>query len=156
MSYVFDNGPLSMLHRNFFRSVFPTLWDNFDQLIAGGEIISVREAMREIEDGPLPDLTTWARANLDFFALPTQEEASFITQIYGVAHFHANIEQQKLLKGGHMADPFVIAKAAVQGRTVVTTEQFKPNAAKIPNICRHFGVPCMTLQEFMEAQGWRF
>src|SRR4051794_33026570 len=100
MSYVFDNGPLSMLFRNFFRSVFPTLWDNFDRLVAEGEIISVREVMREIEDGPLPSLTEWARARSDFFALPTPEEAAFITQIYGVPHFHHNIEQQKLLKGG--------------------------------------------------------
>lgn len=156
MSYVFDNGPFSSLFRNFFRSVFPTLWDNFDQLVAGGEIVSVREALREIEDGPLPTLTEWARSNTHVFALPTPQETTFITRIYRVAHFHQNIEQQKLLKGGRMADPFVIAKAAVLNRTVVTTELFKPHAAKIPNICHHFGVPCMTLQEFMEAQGWRF
>lgn len=156
MSYVFDTGPLSMLFRNFFRSVFPTLWENFDRLIKEEEIISVREVLREIEDGPLPSLTSWARTNSDFFALPTPEEAAFITRIYSVPHFHQNIEQQKLLKGGHMADPFVIAKAQVLERTVVTTELFKPNSAKIPNICRHFVVPCMTLQEFMEEQNWRF
>ena len=124
--------------------MFPTLWDNFDQLVADSEIVSAREVLREIEDGPLPALTEWARAHTDVFALPTPEEAAFITRIYGVAHFHQNIEQQKLLKGGYIADPFVIAKAAIQGRTVVTTELFKPNAAKIPNICRNFAVPCMT------------
>lgn len=70
--------------------------------------------------------------------------------------FQQNIEQQKLLKGGNNADPFVIAKAAVEERTVVTMELFKPNAVKIPNICRHFKVPCLTLQEFMEAEGWEF
>lgn len=156
MSYVFDNGPLSMLHRNFFRSVFPTLWENFEFLVDLGIIISVREVLREIEDGPLPALTVWAAANADFFQLPTPQETAFITQIYRVPHFHQNIEQQKLLKGGHMADPFVIAKAYAQDRTVVTTELFKPNATKIPNICRYFQIPCMTLQEFMEAQGWRF
>jgi len=156
MSYVFDNGPLSMLHRNFFPTVFTTLWQNFDRLIEEGQIVSVREAMREIEDGPLVSLTTWARANAEFFELPTPDEAAFITEIYGVAHFHQNNEQQKLLNGGHNADPFVIAKARVQGRSVVTTELYKANAAKIPNICRHFGVPCMTLKEFMEAEGWQF
>ena len=41
-----------MTGRNFFRSVFPTLWDNFDQLVADSEIVSVREVLREIEDGP--------------------------------------------------------------------------------------------------------
>jgi hypothetical protein len=32
----------------------------------------------------------------------------------------------------------------------------KLNAAKIPNICQHSGVPCMSLEEFMEAKGWEF
>jgi hypothetical protein len=35
-------------------------------------------------------------------------------------------------------------------------EKFKANAAKIPNICRHFGIRCLTLEEFMEAENWRF
>lgn len=156
MSYVFDNGPLSMLFRNYFRTVFPTLWANFDDLIERGEIVSVREVAREISDSSIESLRTWVGENGAVFAMPTPEEAAFITRIYSVAHFQHNIEQQKLLKGGHMADPFVIAKAHVEGRTVVTTELFKPNGTKIPNICRHFGVPCMTIQEFMEAQNWRF
>ena len=44
----------------------------------------------------------------------------------------------------------------VEGRTVVTMESLKPNAARIPNICEHFGVRCMDLEEFMEAEGWKF
>ena len=54
------------------------------------------------------------------------------------------------------ADPFVIARAAITRSTVVTMEQFKDNAAKIPNICRHFNVRCITLEEFMQAEGWTF
>ena len=88
--------------------------------------------------------------------MPTPHEADFIRQIYSVAHFQQNIEAQKLLKGGLVADPFVIAKACVDGTTVVTTEKFKPNASKIPNICRHFGVSCLSVQEFMETENWRF
>jgi len=38
----------------------------------------------------------------------------------------------------------------------VTMELLRPNAAKIPNICQHFGVACMTLEQFMEAEGWKF
>jgi hypothetical protein len=53
-------------------------------------------------------------------------------------------------------DPFVIAKAAVDGRTVVTMEALKPQAAKIPNICQHFNVPCLSLEEFMIKEGWEF
>jgi hypothetical protein len=60
------------------------------------------------------------------------------------------------LKGGRNADGFVIARAAVEGRMVVTLEQSRPNAAKIPNICQQFKVPCFSLEEFMEAEGWEF
>jgi hypothetical protein len=73
-----------------------------------------------------------------------------------VPHFQQNIERQKLLKGGRNADPFVIARAAVAQCPVVSMEQFKDNAAKIPNICRHFGVECLSLEQFMEREGWEF
>ena len=63
---------------------------------------------------------------------------------------------QKLLKGGLNADPFVIARASVENRTVVTMEKLKATAAKIPNICCHFGISCLSLEEFMEAENWRF
>ncbi|MGA3043710.1 MAG: DUF4411 family protein [Bryobacteraceae bacterium] len=76
--------------------------------------------------------------------------------MYAVPHFQQNIEQQKILKGGKNADAFVIAKAGVEHGTVVTMELLKPNAARIPNICEHFSIPCLSLEEFMEEEGWQF
>ncbi|HME23821.1 MAG TPA: DUF4411 family protein [Acetobacteraceae bacterium] len=156
MSYVFDNSPLSVLFKNFYRRTFRSLWERFDDLVANGNIVSTREALREIEDGAPDDLLEWAKRNSKLFATPTAAEGAFVARIYGVRHFQQNIEQQKLLKGGKNADPFVIAKAAVEGRAVVTMEQLKPNATKIPNICQHFGIKCLTLEEFMDEQGWEF
>jgi Domain of unknown function (DUF4411) len=155
MSFIFDTGPFSALHRNFYPSVFTTLWENFDAMVAEGSILSVRECLRELEDD-MDASRQWAAMNAAIFHVPCAAEASFIASIYAVPHFQQNIEQQKLLKGGKLADPFVIAKASVEGKTVVTTEKWKPNSVKIPNICRHFDVPCLSLQEFMETQGWRF
>jgi hypothetical protein len=156
MSYVFDNSPLSVLFKNFYRNTFRTLWENFDALVADGRIVSTREALREIEDGAPENLLAWAKDHTELFAMPAPAEARFVARIYTVTHFQQNIEQQKLLKGGNNADPFVIAKAAIEDRAVVTMEEFKPNAAKIPNICRHFNVRCLSLQEFMEEEGWEF
>ena len=93
--------------------------------------------MREIEDGASEALSEWARTHAALFATPSAAEGKFISRIYQVPHFQQNIEQQKVLKGGKHADAFVIAKAAVDGSTVVTMEQFRPNAVKIPNICPH-------------------
>ena len=156
MSYVFDNSPLSTLFRNFYRSRFPSLWERFDGLVAEGHIVSTREAFREIEDGANESCRDWAAQNHQLFATPTAAEGAFVGRIYAVAHFQQNIEQRKILTGGKNADPFVIAKAAVEERTVVTMELFKPNAAKIPNICRHFNINCLSLEEFMEQEGWQF
>src|SRR4051812_48253970 len=118
MTYVFDNGPLSALFRNFYPSVFPTLWEKFDRLVADGGISSVREVSKEIEDSSLDTLRAWAKDNSHVFAVPTPAETAFITRIYAVSHFQQNIEAQKLLKGGRVADPFVIAKAQVEHKTV--------------------------------------
>jgi Domain of unknown function (DUF4411) len=154
--YAFDNSPLSALFRNYYRKQFPTLWKKFDDMISANTIVSTREVLREIEDSSIGELRDWAAHNPDIFPTPTNVEGQYVAKIFAVASFQANIEQQKLYKGGHNADPFIIAKAATDGLTVVTMEKLKPNAAKIPNICKHFNVPCMTLEEFMEAEGWQF
>ena len=156
MTYVFDNSPLSTLFRNYYRSRFSSLWRRFDDLVVNGDIVSTREVYREIEDGPVESLREWAAQNGELFTIPNAEEGAFVARIFAVQHFQQNIERQKMLKGGRIADPFVIAKAAVTKRTVVTMEQWQPNAVKIPNICDHFGVPCMTLEDFMETEGWEF
>ena len=156
MSYVFDNGPFSSLFRNFYRKTFRTLWENFNVLVADGSILSTREVLREIEDSADQSLRDWSRLNQHLFETPTGVEGLFVAKIYAVPHFQYNIEQQKLLKGGKIADPFVIAKAAVEGRTVVTMEKFKKDGAKIPNVCKRFGIPCLSLEEFMESENWEF
>lgn len=156
MSYVFDNSPLSALFRNYYRKTFPTLWGHFDELVVQNGLVSTREVFREIEDSSTESLATWAKENRALFATPTAEEGAFVAKIYAVSQFQQNIEQKKLLRGGKVADAFVIARAACEGRTVVTGEVMKPNAVKIPNICAHFGVKCLSLAEFMEAEGWTF
>jgi Domain of unknown function (DUF4411) len=98
--------------------------------------------IREVETAAA-NLQEWAKQHRALFTTPTAAEAEFVARSYCVTHFQQNIEQQKLLKGGRVADAFVIAKAAVDGDTVVTMELLKPNAVEIPNICRHFSVPAL-------------
>lgn len=156
MIYIFDNSPLSSLFRNYYRSRFPSLWGKFDALVAQGQILSTREAFREINDGATETLREWAKAHEEVFTVPTAEEAAFVARVFAVPHFQQNIEQKKLLSGGYHADAFIIAKAFVTQGTVVTMERIRPNAVKIPNICEHFKIPCMSLEDFMESEGWQF
>jgi len=51
----------------------------------------------------------------------------------------------------------VIAKAnSIQNGCVVTTEKYKKNASQIPNVCKHFNIPCINLEQFMEKEKWKF
>ena len=155
MTYVIDTSVISALHRNYFRSRFITLWDRFDGLVANGRVTSTREVLRELEDhgGAAYE---WAENNSDLFVTPDANESAFVVEIFSIPHFQSNIERQKLIRGGRNADPFLIARAAATSSSVLTMEKIKPNAAKIPNICQHFSIPCVDLEQFMEAEGWVF
>ena len=156
MIYVFDNSPLSVLFRNYYRRRFPSLWERFDALVDESRIISTREVLNEINDSSIEALREWAKSHKDIFTTPTAEEGAFVRRIFAVQHFQQNIEQRKLYKGGYNADAFVVAKAAIIKGTVVTLEELRPNAVKVPNICKHFDIPCTSLEEFMETERWEF
>ena len=153
--YVFDTSPFSSLFRNYYRRRFPTLWQNFDALIAEEAVTSTREVRRELDRYADVD-DEWVQNHRAIFVTPDAVEAQFVREIYRVHHFQQNIELKKLQNGGLNADPFVIARAGANGGTVVTLEKAAPNAARIPNICQHFGVRCFNLEEFMEEEGWEF
>jgi Domain of unknown function (DUF4411) len=71
-------------------------------------------------------------------------------------HFRALITPKQRLVGRPIADPFVIASARVNGATVVSQEAKKPHAARIPNLCEHFGISCVTVEAFLASKRWRF
>lgn len=154
--YVLDTNVISSLHKNYYRKRFVSLWEQFDQLVADGKVTSTREAYHELHDGVPGADTDWATTNIGLFATPDAKEAAFVGNIYSVAHFQANIEKQKLIRGGRNADSFIVARAYAIGGTVVTMERLKPNAVKIPNICEHFKIPFLDLEGFMESEGWVF
>ena len=157
MIYVFDTSIFVKLFGSYYRGRFPSLWKKFDSMISARRITSTREVRREIED-QTDELDDWANKNPNVFPTPKSDVGIFVTEIYLIRHFQANIEKKKLLKGGKCADPFVVATAlaSVPCGTVVTLEVYKPHSAKIPNICSHFGIVCLNLEEFMEKENWVF
>lgn len=156
MSYVFDTNAFSQLFHSYYPSRFPSLWEQFNELIDTDNITSTREVAREIAEDRVVALRDWAVGQSSLFPTPTADEARFVARIFAVPHFLQIIERKKLLKGGLNADPFIVARAYATGFTVVTLEGEPPNGAKIPNICRHFRIPCLSLEGFMEEEHWRF
>ena len=90
------------------------------------------------------------------FLTPDAEETKFVGEIFAVNHFQALVGEAQRLKGQPVADPFVIASAQARGGTVVTEEAMKPHAARIPNVCEHFGIPCTNVEGFLAENGWQF
>lgn len=156
MKYVFDSDSLIDLFKHYYPERFPTLWKKFDALVSEGELISVREVFNEI--GSREDsLAIWAKERRkELFSNPTSEELQFVGEIFRVRHFQAMIRKQERLKGKPVADPFVIARAKIHDACVITQEKNTENAARIPNVCDYFGIPCINLEGFMEKENWIF
>ena len=156
MTYVFDNSSLSKL-KHFFPEVFVSIWEGLDDLTQQNRLISTREVWNELQRG-MPDnhVNEWLKNRKEIFTTPNAAELQFVAKILQVKHFQSLIGEKQRLKGTPVADPFVIACAKVREGTVVTEEEFKPNAAKIPNVCKHFKVECINLEAFMKQQKWSF
>jgi hypothetical protein len=165
MIYVFDTSSIRSL-QHFYPRVFKSIWDGLRTLVEQQRLISTREVLNELERQAVSEeVLTWAKDHRALFSTPNTEELRFVATIFQVKHFQALIGQQQRLKGTPVADPFVIACAKVHGGTVVTEEGWlrpsatltpKRNAAKIPNVCAHFGIHCIDLEEFMHQQDWKF
>lgn len=156
MIYVFDTSSFRSL-KHFYPSVFRTIWTGLDAMVHEGTLISTREVWTELKGQNVSEhVLEWAKRNREIFSMPDQSEMMFVATIFKVPHFQSLIGEQQRLKGMPVADPFVIACAKIRNGTVVTEEQFKTNAAKIPNVCRHFSVPCIDLEGFMQSQSWNF
>lgn len=165
MIYVFDTSSIRSL-QHFYPSVFKTIWGGLDGLVQHQSLISTREVWNELgRQNVSADVLAWAKQNKQIFTTPNTAELQFVAQIFQIKHFQSLIGEQQRLKGTPVADPFVIACAYIKKANVVTEEGWdhssvtlspKLNAAKIPNVCQHFKVPCTNLEGFMKLQGWTF
>lgn len=156
-NYVFDTNVFILFFSSYYPDSFPTLWKQFDQLVANGQITSTREVRRELEGRGNKTLQNWLKTAKELFPAPTANEAQFVRKI--LEDFQHNIGRRQLHKGGKSADPFVIARAKILRATVVTLEsesEQNTKSAKIPNICKHFSIPCVSLERFMKLENWSF
>lgn len=155
MIYVFDTNSLSELNA-YYPEIFKAFWTRFDAMVAGGDVVSTREVRPEIERGGKENILAWIKTHGSIFTMPNADQTAFVAKILAIPHSQALIGEKALLRGTPVADPFVIACAKAFGGTVVTEEKLKPKAAKIPNVCEHFQIPCINLERFMRDQNWSF
>lgn len=153
--YVFDTSSLIVLVNNYYASRFPSLWQQFRRMIKNRQVTSTREVFNELQ-GHEDKLSEWCKYNKHIFVTPSMEELEHVREIFAVGHFRAMIRKREQMGGKPVADPFVIARARHIEGCVVTEEKDTPNAAKMPNVCGRFGIPCINLEKFMEIEEWEF
>lgn len=156
MVYILDSNSFRVLE-NYYPATFPSFWEQFDAVVAEGRCASVSEVERELERyAARKHLIDWIAANKSIFHTPETDEMDYVAEIFAVPHFQALVGSQQLTVGTPVADPWIIAKARCVDAMVVTEEALKPNAAKVPNVCQHFGIPYMNLEGMLAAEGWRY
>jgi hypothetical protein len=112
-------------------SIFEGLQDRIEELIAAGRLRSPKAVFDEIKPGD--DCHQWCKAQTDLFEKP-----------------------HKGINGG---DPFVIAMARDGGANWTVVADEHPGSAenrKIPFVCNAEGVECISFQQMILAEGWKF
>lgn len=124
--------------------VFTKLWDEIDQLVASGEIISAEEVYVELAKRD-DDLYEWMKSRKIMLRPPEPPIQEIVSALL--------IKYPRLvdtLKNRSQADPFVIATAQIAGATVVTGESFGTiSRPRIPYVCQAEDVPCMNFLEMI-------
>lgn len=133
--------------------VFPGLWADIESLIHQGLLIAPKEVFDELK-GVDDEILKWARRFKEMFKASDENQLREVADI--LARSPGLIDPNKTRPE---ADPFLIALAKSSGWTVVTSERPRtdPNARpKIPDVCRDYGIRCISLVEFFRELGWKY
>jgi hypothetical protein len=132
--------------------VFPSLWKYLEGLIAAVELIAPDEVLHELARND-DEVFQWAKAQVRMF-VSLDEDIQRATQEV-LAAFPKLVDTRK---DRRRADPFVIALAEIRLCVVVTNERNQgiPSRPRIPGVCEHFGIQCITLLQLMQDKGWSF
>lgn len=151
MSFSFDTSAfIEPWTRRYPPDIFPPIWAWLEDCIESRTISAIDEVRLEIyrqED----DLTGWAKTQANLFVPADDAVQTALRQV--LADF-PNLADHERDRSG--ADPWVVAHALAGGLSVVTYESMgKQTKPKIPNACKHFGIPCVTLVDVLRQTGFK-
>lgn len=153
MTYVFDTSALiGAWVRGYPPDVFPGFWDKLDGLVDAGEVVVPEEVLDELKRQD-DELLAWVKERADKMIIGTSR--AVMLEARAVLADHGGLTKTGTGRG--LADPFVIALAAIGGRAVVTQEQGgSGDKPRIPYVCEARSVECLNILQVIRAQGWRF
>ncbi len=154
MIYVLDTNIFRTL-LNFFPKKgkrYEEVWEKIDLMIAAGKLISVDECYNELEKqfSDKSEQYEWFHERKDMFKNPDNDESIIISHLLRNPKMRETIHTKNILANRPSADIYIVAKAKALNATVVTNENYKPNSAQLPNLCKEVDVPFISYDDFME------
>jgi hypothetical protein len=134
-------------------AIFPSLPERMEALIASGRLRAPK-AVRDELSRETDECYKWAKAQADLFVEESTSVQLVVRQLMATHHNAA-----KPHKGISGADPFVIAMAKDGGSHWIVVNDEHPGSLenrKIPFVCNHEKVACISFQGLMLAEGWQF
>lgn len=133
------------------RDVFLPAWEMLSKLADEKLVLSVEDVLEELtmfDD----EVLQWAKEKEHIFLLLSENIQARAVQ---VLTSHPGLLDLKKSKSS--ADPFVIAAAIEHSCTVVTEEKASnsPIRHKIPDVCKAYGVDCITILDMFRREGLR-
>ena len=163
MEYCLDTSVYTQAHRQYYAfDLAPGFWESLIIHAENEVLVSPTAVFTELAKGN-DELAKWAKENKDLiFSDPDTKVVESFRQIADFINLRYESEHWiRLFLGG--ADPWVIAHAKAHGLIVVTmegnkgSEDINPKSKrirgkiKIPNVCGHFGVNCISTFELIRA-----
>jgi len=128
---------------------FPKLWEQLDQLITDGRLVSSSLVLRECSKQRSEELHAWLKPREAMFLVPDEGVQGQVDHIVNTYTGLVAAGKEKF-----QADPFVIALAKVNGHTVITEETGPTSLSKIPGVCNAMKVECVNLMQLIDEEDW--
>ncbi len=160
MAYLLDADTFITAKRTHYQFDFcPAYWDWLVRAHSNGVVFSIRKVLEELS-GKGDDLSKWVSELEETFFLPhvleTAEPWNAVSSwIRSQAQYEASVIN-KFQKG---ADYYLVVQALAGQHTVVTYEKSAPDAKKsikIPDVCKHLGIKCVSPFDMLMAEQARF
>lgn len=158
--YLLDTNVFISAHKQYYSPDFcPGFWECLMHFCSEGQVMSIDRVKEEIHYPP--ELVSWVDAtpNSMFRASQGAPVVYEFQQIMAWIEKHPKFKYSAKREFSKGADGWLIAYAKSHGAIVVTNEVFDPKVrkkVKIPNVCQHFKVECMTTYEMLRELGVEF
>lgn len=138
---------------------FAGFWEMIERNMESGIVRITKRNFQEITEGrdTEDDLAKWLkpRRGVSIGVPPNKEVQAFAAKIGDYVYSNPIFYERHRARFSRGADAWLIAQAAVDDGTVVTREVSQPesHAPKIPDLCSHFQVKCISLIDIMKILG---